>query len=339
MNNNMQTINGTELAEDVLESRIPVSTLRSTASPYKHRSNQSLFNSYLSQLTSNSLLEFSTPSISLSKGSFTFSCKPFTAVTPAPATSASNASIDTSDHLDQTDTSFGSSLWPENAFDSASVDGPSTSSPLSTTADLSIFDSFQDEDDAATESDRPDSPVPNSSPFSSPLSSVPSSPATTLITIISPGGVSSTTATRQEVHLKPTKPMRRPARNADARDLPTNKNRPKRPRSPSPPPLIRQTRHPHGAKTKQPRKAPLSVRSQELVGPLIQVLALSGKSSMPTSILMEEVLSATPSLRGERTIEELTTLAISTMDASPVFGRIDGEGLKVCHLRRDGLPR
>lgn len=333
----MQSINSTELGDETLESRIPVSTLRSTASPYKHRTNQSLFNIYLSQLTSTSPPDFSVPSVSLSKEPFTFPCKSFTAASSTPPINASNASTDVSESSETIDTSLDLSLWSENAFDiSASTPvPPSTSSPSSATADLSTFDLFQDEDDAATESDRPDSPL---SPFSSPLSSAPSSPATTLITIIPPEGVLSTTTTTTR-RLK-QKVTRRSARSSDARDPPSDKGRSKRPRSPSPSPVTRHIRRP-GSKANQVanlshRKTPLSPRSlnlsNELVGPLIQVLALCGKSSMPTSTLVHEVLSATPSLRSEREVDEWMNLAIITMDSNAVFGRAEGKGLKVCTL-------
>jgi hypothetical protein len=90
------------------------------------------------------------------------------------------------------------------------------------------------------------------------------------------------------------------------------------------------------------KKAPrgkLSPRSsqalKDLIGPLVQVLALSGKSSMPTSSVVKEMLSSTPSLLSERTFEEWRELAVITMSTNDVFGRAERKGLKVCA----GWPR
>lgn len=49
---------------------------------------------------------------------------------------------------------------------------------------------------------------------------------------------------------------------------------------------------------------------------------------MPTSTLIDEVLSTTPSFRSERSVDEWTALGVRLMNATNVFGRIEGRGLK-----------
>lgn len=72
-----------------------------------------------------------------------------------------------------------------------------------------------------------------------------------------------------------------------------------------------------------------SASSKDLVGPLIQVLALSGKSSMTASSIIDEVLSTAPALRTERTPEEWKRLAMITLAGNPMFGKAERSGLKV----------
>lgn len=376
-----------DLAQD---SRLPMSTLRSTASPYKRIQDPSLFKTYLSQLDRCQLML-----------PFDLENKPF----PSPLTralsdnssgyvlssispkSASSQKFSKSSHLYRyfiTENAIlepenASTLSPEHCSQSLASGSPLVpSSPISSVfaADISSYtdsciadfpddlsdppnnltSSFSggegDNDDAATESDYFIEPIvpfnssfasSSQSPFSSPLSSVPSSPI----------------MIREKTTL-PEPNIRKPVPETSKHgieglcQLKGSRNR-KRSRSPSPIPqrsrkarikkhhnsgtnglaATEETDEKRGERhsSSQISPIPFSQQSQrsseELIGPLAQILAFSTKSSLTTSNVIHELLASLPSLRNERTVDQWTTLIVTIMSTNGVFGRAESNGVKV----------
>jgi hypothetical protein len=357
-NNNMQPSDQTGLTEVILESRIPISTLRSTASPYKQgHLGSTTFSQYLAELTSlNPRLRIDLSERFVEKSDETVD------VGTSSSSQQSNVSTKYASILTNS-----TSIQPVAAKISTSVDidakyayktpseAPSSplavpSSPSSYAADFSSeLDIGQDYDDM-TESDHlevtnpPISDKENdcSSPFSSPLSTAPSSPISQNMTAFS--SLDTTTSSPQSP-LHQTNSSRSIGPRPRDSVLPRTTTVKKRARSPSPNHFHR--RKPSKCESRDPWRESSSRdststkdsmtgtgsqsfnMSSELVGSLIQTLALSGRSSMPTSAIMEEMLASTPSLRSGRSVEEWTSILVDIMAINPIFGRADRKGLKV----------
>lgn len=93
---------------------------------------------------------------------------------------------------------------------------------------------------------------------------------------------------------------------------------------------------------KDPSLSPKSnAVSEGLVGHLITVLSLDGRSSLPFSKIVERVLESQPHLLDERPAAEWSELVKKTLNHSrnTMFGRAERKGLKVCSYAstvRDG---
>ncbi|PVF94044.1 hypothetical protein CPB86DRAFT_818296 [Serendipita vermifera] len=353
----MQPSDQTEFTEVILESRIPISTLRSTASPYKQGYLRStMFNQYLAELTSlNSrtrldLVERFVGQSEEKKGLGTSTSSQQSNV------STENASVSTNSTSIQS--------WSINSSPSIDLDAkyaykapseaPSSpfavpSSPSSYAADFSSELDIEHDGDDITESDHLEISIPpvsdkeNSSPFSSPLSTAPDSPLSQTKVVFS--SLDTTISA-------PQSPLQQsPSESAQLRPeedvLPRATNVKKRARSPSP----NRMKNSHQRKPSKRESGDFwkegglrnstsnkdlgigtsslpSDVSKELIGSLIQILALSGRSSMQTSKIVEEMLASSPSLRSERSAEEWTSICIGIMSVKPVFGRADSKGLK-----------
>ena len=84
---------------------------------------------------------------------------------------------------------------------------------------------------------------------------------------------------------------------------------------------------------KDPSLSPKShVASEGLIGHLITVLSLAGRSSLPFSKIVEQVLENQPLLLDERPAAEWSELVKRTLNHSrnTMFGRAERKGLKVC---------
>ena len=84
---------------------------------------------------------------------------------------------------------------------------------------------------------------------------------------------------------------------------------------------------------KDPSLSPKSHDASEgLIGHLITVLSLAGRSSLPFSKIVEQVLESQPHLLDERPAAEWSELVKRTLNHSrnTMFGRAERKGLKVC---------
>lgn len=84
---------------------------------------------------------------------------------------------------------------------------------------------------------------------------------------------------------------------------------------------------------KDPSLSPKSnAASEGLIGHLITVLSLDGRSSLPFSKIVERVLESQPHLLDERPAAEWSELVKKTLNYSrnTMFGRAERKGLKVC---------
>ena len=84
---------------------------------------------------------------------------------------------------------------------------------------------------------------------------------------------------------------------------------------------------------KDPSLSPKSnAASEGLIGHLITVLSLDGRSSLPFSKIVEQVLESQPHLLDERPAAEWSELMKKTLNYSrnTMFGRAERKGLKVC---------
>ena len=332
------------------ESHIPLSALRSTASPCKKRPRPSPFSSYLSQLALTNI----TNGINVTGSHLKLSSPPLReSGQPSPLTDAFDASRSSdadSRHIQE---------YPEAQSDceNASQQSPTTlssplavpSSPSSAAGDISTALDFCQDDDAMTDIDLPECAILQYSPFSSPLSTAPNSPTLIHVAIIPPEASFPPLATT--VHSERPKKSRRASQSSevssefDATSKLGNTGQ-KRARSPSPALSLKPYRRSRSDMTTKERKAdakpsyrskasldklsPRSAKSsKDLIGPLVQILALSGKSSMPTSSIIQDLLDSTPALRSDRTVEDWTALAVRTMATYPIFGQAERKGLKV----------
>jgi hypothetical protein len=83
---------------------------------------------------------------------------------------------------------------------------------------------------------------------------------------------------------------------------------------------------------KDPSLSPKShAASEGLIGHLITVLSLDGRSSLPFSKIVEQVLESQPHLLDERSAAEWSELVKKTLNYSKntMFGRAERKGLKV----------
>jgi len=93
---------------------------------------------------------------------------------------------------------------------------------------------------------------------------------------------------------------------------------------------------------KDPSLSPKShVASEGLIGHLITVLSLAGRSSLPFSKIVEQVLESQPHLLDERPAAEWSELVKRTLNYSrnTMFGRAERKGLKVCSYTSEALDR
>ena len=93
------------------------------------------------------------------------------------------------------------------------------------------------------------------------------------------------------------------------------------------------TSKPSRATKKDPSLSPKShAASEGLIGHLITVLSLDGRSSLPFSKILEQVLESQPHLLDERPAVEWSELVKKTLNHSrnAMFGRAERKGLKVC---------
>ena len=84
---------------------------------------------------------------------------------------------------------------------------------------------------------------------------------------------------------------------------------------------------------KDPSLSPKShAASEGLIGHLVTVLSLDGRSSLPFSKIVEQVLESQPHLLDERPASEWSELVKKTLNHSrnAMFGRAERKGLKVC---------
>lgn len=333
--------------------RIPLSTLRSTASPSKQRQDPSPFSTYLSELALTNItstLVYEEPdSLNLRLKSLS----PRHSRTPSPTRSAFDASKSSYSGLDHTELHL---YIQTDADDASQVSPTALSSPLivpsspssAAAADISTALDFCQGEDDLTDIDLPECAIIPSSPFSSPLSTAPNSPVAVHVAILRPEADTELS----ECSEKPKK-SRSISRSSEASSgvdatAGSGKKSRKRARSPSPTTDSKSYRRSRvekkedkwrealnskkglGSKSKLEQLSPRSCKSSdELVGPLAQILALCGKSSMPTSDLVRELLDSTPALRSERTLEEWHALVVMTMATYPIFGQAERKGLKV----------
>ena len=93
------------------------------------------------------------------------------------------------------------------------------------------------------------------------------------------------------------------------------------------------TSKPSRSAKKEPSLSPKShAASEGLIGHLITVLSLDGRSSLPFSKIIERVLESQPHLLDERPAAEWSELVKKTLNHSRnrMFGRAERKGLKVC---------
>ncbi|KAG8841799.1 hypothetical protein FRB91_004674 [Serendipita sp. 411] len=354
----MQNTDADKYLDDlIVESRIPVSTLRSTASPYKpSRISISLgsYGEHLASLKLRKLQELPKLSVGRDLSPNTPSCAlanlPASIAFPFHASDASTSSPQEEESISPLDTI---SCDDEDAAKALST-APSTpwtipSSPLSASADIpSALDSLQDED-TDTESDRAPSLLSLPNPLSQPSTVTAIAASTTSnprIAVIIPEKTESGTSSK----CSPSSSRPRSTPRSNSLEVTSNgRNQRKRRRSPSPAsrPRIRSLNHEDAVdrmdeKTSKDKgkgtKGNKSLRSlspnsrkasDELVGPLVQTLVLSGKSSLPTSSIVDGVLDSAPSLKPQRTTEEWTSLIVLTMATRSMFGKAERKGLKV----------
>ncbi|KAG8765595.1 hypothetical protein FRC15_006903, partial [Serendipita sp. 397] len=353
----MQNTDGDKYLDDlIVESRIPVSTLRSTASPYKpSRISISLgsYGEHLASLKLRKLQELPKLSVGRDLSPNTPSCAlanlPASITFPFHASDASTSSPQEEESISPLDPI---SCDDEDAAKALST-APSTpwtipSSPLSASADIpSALDSLQDED-TDTESDRAPSLFSLPNPLSQPSTATAIAASTTSnprIAVIIPEKTEPETSSK--CSRSSSRPRSTPRSNSVERTS-NGRNQRKRRRSPSPAsrPRIRSLNHEDAVdrmdeKTSKDKgkgtKVNKSLRSlspnsrkasDELVGPLVQTLVLSGKSSLPTSSIVDGVLDSAPSLKSQRTTEEWTSLLVLTMATRSMFGKAERNGLK-----------
>ena len=93
------------------------------------------------------------------------------------------------------------------------------------------------------------------------------------------------------------------------------------------------TSRPPRSANKDPSLSPKShAASEGLIGHLITVLSLDGRSALPFSKIVERVLESQPQLLDERPATEWSELVKKTLNHSrnTMFGRAERKGLKVC---------
>ncbi|KAG9057762.1 hypothetical protein FS842_004134 [Serendipita sp. 407] len=354
----MQNTDADKYLDDlIVESRIPVSTLRSTASPYKPSRISISLGSYGEHLASLKLRKFQElPKLSVGRdlSPNTPSCAlanlPASIAFPFHASDASTSSPQEEESISPLDTI---SCDDEDAAKALST-APSTpwtipSSPLSASADIpSALDSLQDED-TDTESDRAPSLLSLPNPLSQPSTATAITASTTSnprIAVIIPEKTESGTSSK----CSPSSSRPRSTPRSNSLEVTSNgRNQRKRRRSPSPAsrPRIRSLNQEDAVDRMDEKtaskdkgkgtKGNKSLRSlspnsrkasDELVGPLVQTLVLSGKSSLPTSSIVDGVLDSAPSLKPQRTTEEWTSLIVLTMATRSMFGKAERKGLK-----------
>ncbi|KAG8834474.1 hypothetical protein FRC17_008530 [Serendipita sp. 399] len=345
------------LDELITESRLPVSTLRSTASPYKRgRISVSVGNygEYLASLKLNKFQDVSKLSVAQKSSGTSPSSTSATSLRsiafPNHASDASILSLQEEESIYSLDPT---SCDDEDASKAHST-APSTpftvpSSPLSTGADISTaLDPLEDEDEE-TESDRALSPSCRSKPLplsTSPVELPPVASSTPDLRI----AITAPEITELNASSKPSQSLLKthnpPRKLVSLEQTTKDRNHRKRRRSPS---LTRRSRirsldHqelliyakeetvPKGKGMKTKSKSSISSNTRNvchgLVGPLVQALVLSRKSSLPASAIVNDVLDSDPSLKPQRTIEEWTSLIVLTMGTYAMFGKAERKGLK-----------
>jgi hypothetical protein len=102
------------------------------------------------------------------------------------------------------------------------------------------------------------------------------------------------------------------------------------------------TSKPSRSARKDPSLSPKShAASEGLIGHLITVLSLAGRSSLPFSKIVEQVLESQPHLLDERPAAEWSELMKKTLNHSKnvMFGRAERKGLKVCSYTSNASGR
>ncbi|CAG7854917.1 SubName: Full=Uncharacterized protein {ECO:0000313/EMBL:CCA70324.1} [Serendipita indica DSM 11827] len=330
--------------DDAAESRLPVSTLRSTASPYKRAQFTASTNQYTALWTQ---MGQNGPKPNLTLGRSNIH-----SVLTTPLSVGNEHSDVARDesairhviiHPSSPQRDSVSETSEIDAFD-ASSNAPS--SPLavpgspssSVAADISgAFDTTQDVEDDLTESDH--SPFERGpkvySPFSSPLSSIADTLAERGATPCPPSTVPNppdeSLASSQSEAGPSTSRRKRPRTPSPPRKAPASRAKGRKSKSEMP---VKTSKEKEGSGRKPSRRpleelSPRSLKAAtDLVGPLVQILALSGRSSMPTSTIINELFMTTPSLKSERTSKEWTALVILIMSSHSIFGQAERAGLK-----------
>lgn len=332
------------------ESHIPVSALRSTASPCKKRPGPSPFSNYLSELALANITNRINTTVLPLKLTSPPLCESGSPSSSTDAFDASRSSDADSSHV-QTYSEVRSDAENASQLSPTTLSSPLVvpSSPSSAAGDISAALDFCQDEDAMTDIDLPECAILQNSPFSSPLSTAPNSPALIHVAII-PLETNSPPLLTTVLPGRPKK-SRRASRSSEVSsefDTASNLGNTGRKRARSPSPTLSSNSYrrsrpdmtvgvrkadaksSHQPKTSLDKLSPrLAKSSTDLIGPLVQILALSGKSSMPTSSLVRDLLDSTPALRSDRTVEEWTALAVRTMTTYPVFGQAERKGLKV----------